>query len=61
MVKPLSEQLADLSVRAKGAEDAVAAAKKKRTTKLSHAGSRHMLLLLCSDPKNGSRHQIRWR
>jgi hypothetical protein len=34
MVKPLSEQLADLSVRAKKAEDAVAAAQKEAHDKL---------------------------
>jgi hypothetical protein len=34
MVKPLSEQLADLSVRAKKAEDAVAAAQKEAHEKL---------------------------
>jgi ElaB/YqjD/DUF883 family membrane-anchored ribosome-binding protein len=34
MVKPLSEQLADLSVRAKSAEDAVAAAQKEAYDKL---------------------------
>ena len=34
MVKPLSQQLADLSVRAKSAEDAVAAAKKEAHDKV---------------------------
>jgi hypothetical protein len=34
MVKPLSEQLADLSVRAKAAEDAAAAAKKEAHDKI---------------------------
>src|SRR5688572_25708955 len=34
MVKPVSEQLADLSARAKKAEDAVAAAKKEGAAKL---------------------------
>ena len=34
MVKPLSEQLADLSARAKSAEDAVAAAKKETHEKI---------------------------
>jgi hypothetical protein len=35
MVKALSEQLSDLSVRAKGAEDAVAAAKKEALEKIA--------------------------
>ena len=34
MVKPLSEQLADLSIRAKNAEDAVAAAQKEAHDKI---------------------------
>ena len=45
MVKPLSAQLADLSVRAKSAEDAVAAAQKEAHDKVV-ARTERMLLLL---------------
>jgi hypothetical protein len=43
-MKPLSEQLADLSVRVKNTEDAAAAAQKEAHDKVVHALRRRKLL-----------------
>ena len=56
MVKPLSEQLADLSIRAKNAEDAVAAAKKEAHDKVvarreqAHAAATAAMWIETSNP-----------
>ena len=54
MVKPLSAQLADLSVRAKNAEDAAAVAQKEAHDKLVARRDQAHATAHGRNPKNGS-------
>ena len=61
MVKPLSEQLADLSVRAKSNEDALAAAQKEAHDKIEARKQQARAAATKAIEKVKSRSQIRLR